>query len=197
MISEINSKSSFQSTLINSNSDLTFAQEEVIKSVLSNFDSSSLSVEDAQEIVSAFQDINVKPSLQLSKLMSSQGFNAQEVGRLAGVNQNGKMLGLQAKVFSFHEDKEENTISNILEKLFEDDSSNESNSSSIYENMMNYTNRILSLNDTSKLNLMTFLEQYKEENTSLSKEDANRVVMSYLSQILNDSNNYNHTSYYA
>ena len=64
---------------------LSSSQDELISSVLENYDASNLSESDAKAIVAAFQDAGIEPSEELASAMEEAGFDAQEVGTLAGV----------------------------------------------------------------------------------------------------------------
>ena len=64
---------------------ISSSQSDEISSILSNYDSSNLSESDAQAIVAAFQDAGIEPSKELESAMEEAGFDAQEVGTLAGV----------------------------------------------------------------------------------------------------------------
>lgn len=89
---EMPSKEDFQSMLssfgfesTSSSQSLSSAQDELISSVLENYDASNLSESDAEAIVAAFQDAGIEPSEELASAMEEAGFDAQEVGTLAGV----------------------------------------------------------------------------------------------------------------
>lgn len=95
---EMPSKEDFQSMLssfgfeapnANENSSLTTSNEDTISSVLAEYDADNLSQSDAQAIVAAFQDAGIEPSEELVSAMNEAGFDAQEVGTLAGVGQQG------------------------------------------------------------------------------------------------------------
>lgn len=71
------------------NESISSSQDEVISSVLENYDASNLSESDAQAIVAAFQDAGIEPSEELASAMEEAGFDAKEVGTLAGVGPQG------------------------------------------------------------------------------------------------------------
>lgn len=87
------SKEDFQSMLSSFGFDvpssgtqsITSSQEDTISSILSNYDADNLSESDAQSIVAAFKDAGIEPSDELVSAMEEAGFDAQEVGTLAGV----------------------------------------------------------------------------------------------------------------
>jgi len=81
--------SSFGFEAQNSSQNLTSSQEESISSILSEYDSSNLSQDDAQAIVAAFQKEGIEASDDLVSVMEEAGFDAQEVGTLAGLTAQG------------------------------------------------------------------------------------------------------------
>lgn len=197
MISSISSysSSSYVSSSTNNSSkqnSLSSSQLDTIESTLSSFDADSLSSEDAMQIVDAFKSAGIRPSEELASAMDSFGFNAKEVGDLAGVSK-----GDMPPPPPPPKDEEIDTVSSLLETLFESEEDDETSSDSSFESIMDYTSRILNLNEKSKSELMNFFENYEKGNSELSKEDVSKVVKNQLSQVLNDPNNYNHTSYYA
>lgn len=91
---EMPTKEEFQSVLsdfgfeVPSSSDfnnLTSSQSDTISSVLENYDANNLSQSDALEIVAAFKEAGIQPGAELESAMEEAGFDAQEVGILAGV----------------------------------------------------------------------------------------------------------------
>jgi len=90
------SKEDFQSMLSafgfeapSENETLSSSQEGTISSILSNYDADNLSKSDAQAIVSALQDEGIQASSELESAMEEAGFDAKEIGTLAGVGQGG------------------------------------------------------------------------------------------------------------
>jgi len=86
---------------VNNSNSLTESQLETISSVLNNYDSTNLSSEDASAIVEAFQAAGIQPSRELANAMSSEGFDAKEVGDLAGIGRGDMpppLLHLQVEV---------------------------------------------------------------------------------------------------
>lgn len=65
--------------------NLTSSQSDTIASVLENYDANNLSKSDALEIVAAFKEAGIQPSAELESAMAEAGFDAHEVGTLAGV----------------------------------------------------------------------------------------------------------------
>ena len=91
---EMPSKEEFQTILsdfgfdVPSNSDsnsLSDSQLDTISSVLEDYDASNLSESDAQEIVAALSDAGIEASGELESALADAGFDAQEIGTLAGV----------------------------------------------------------------------------------------------------------------
>lgn len=206
------SNSSFDyqlSSISNSNSSssnsLSLDEQEIIEEVLSQYDGSSLSQTDAQSIVSAFQDSGIEPSKELSDTMDSLGFNAQEVGKLGGASpQGGQAMGGMPPPpppsSSEDEEEEYDTVSTLLETLFESDDEDDaesSSSSSSFDDLMEYTSRIVNLNENSKEGVMQMLEKYGSQSNEFSQEQTEAIVKNSLSSILSDSNNYKHTSFYG
>ncbi|WP_122892948.1 EF-hand domain-containing protein [Arcobacter peruensis] len=63
--------------------------EEIISSVLADYDADNLTQSDAQAIVAALKDAGIEASEELASAMEEAGFDAQEVGTLAGVGPQG------------------------------------------------------------------------------------------------------------
>lgn len=63
---------------------LSADQKSLIEETLANFDAETLSEEDAQSIVQAFKDAGIKPGKELAQAVSELGFDAREIGELAG-----------------------------------------------------------------------------------------------------------------
>ena len=68
-----------------SQSSLSDEQLLTIEEVLAEYDVDNLTSEDALSIVETFKEAGVAPGQALEEAMSSAGFDAQEVGKLAGV----------------------------------------------------------------------------------------------------------------
>ncbi len=133
--------------------------EEFIASLLSGYDASNISSEDAIEISSALKEAGIAPSRELASVMEESGFNAREIGDLA-------QTGRPPQASSF-------------------------------ESIVDYTSRIMSLTEDMKQEVKDLFNSYKPENTNLTVDEASKVVVNSLSQILSDSNNYKSTSYYG
>ena len=66
-------------------SNIASSQSDTISSILEDYDADNLSQSDAQEIVAALQEAGIEPSSELESAMAEAGFDAKEVGTLAGV----------------------------------------------------------------------------------------------------------------
>ena len=186
-------------------SSLTTSQQETISSVLSQYDASNLSESDAQSIVEAFKAAGIQPGQALEEAMSAEGFDAKEVGSLAGVG--GRHGGGNMPPPPPPSEEEVNSISSLLDTLLnmseeEEDETTATTTTSEYDNssfeeIMEYTSRILSLNETSKTDVMNMLQNLSSQDSSLTEEETADIVKNSLTQILSDSSNYNRVSMYA
>jgi len=174
-------------------SSLSLDQQQVIEDTLANYDASNLSESDAQAIVTAFSEAGIQPSKELAETMQSLGFDAREVGDLAGVS--GQQAGGMPPPPPPSQE-EVDTVSSLIDTLFNSDEDDE-DSTLAFDDVMDYTSRILSLNNESKQEVMDLLEEYGSNSSELSTADVANVVTNTLSQILGDSNNYKRTSFYA
>lgn len=60
-------------------------QRQLISETLEKFDAEALTEEDAQSIIAAFEAAGIEPGQEMAELMAEAGFDAKEVGDLAGV----------------------------------------------------------------------------------------------------------------
>ena len=187
---------------------LSSSQQETISSVLSQFDSSNLSQSDAKSIVESFKEVGIQPSKELASSMEVLGFDAQEVGKLAGVQGGpGGAGGMPPPPPPPppNQEEEENSISALLDTLLdlseddedEDSTTTSSVTSGTFDEVMEYTSRILNLNKTSKEEVMDLFERMSSDETKFTNEEKSTIVKNSLSQILGDSDNYNSFSFYA
>ncbi|MEA2050749.1 MAG: hypothetical protein U9O56_08475 [Campylobacterota bacterium] len=174
-----------------SSSSLSTSQQETIASVLEEFDSSNLSASDAQSIMESFKEAGIEPSEELASAMEAEGFDAKEVGDL------GRGEGGQGMPPPPPSEEEESTISSLLDTILNIDEEDEDGTTSFFDEVMEYTNRILSLNDDSKTEVMDMLEKYSTEETDFTAEETSNILKNSLSQILSDNDNYNRVSVYA
>ena len=207
MISNISSQISSYDTLSTSSStEESSTDQEIIESILANYDAESLSEDDAKAIVSALQDAGIEASSELADAMDEAGFNAQEIGTLAGVGPQGGG-GMPPPPPST---EEVDTLADILAELLESDDDestttstnaySSSSDSTSFEDVLDYTSRIIQLNDTAKDEVMELFESYKsvdEENTEVSSTEVSNALKNSLKDILSDANNYKSVSFYA
>lgn len=189
-------------------SSLSSDQKALIEETLSQYDASSLSADDAKAIVEAFQEAGIEPSKALESAMSTSGFDAKEIGDLAGAGQagGGRPMGGPPPPPS---DEELSTITDLLESLLSDEEDDETTTTSAsttssspytetsftaFNTILDYTNQIVNLKDEAKNEVMSILEDY---NVNEEKQDAQKSVVDSLNNILNKPQNYNRISFYA
>lgn len=64
---------------------LSDEQKQFVTDTLSAFDPESLSADDAKQISARFREQGIAPGRGLAEVMAASGFDAREVGKLAGV----------------------------------------------------------------------------------------------------------------
>ena len=206
------SVSSSQNVSTQSSSTLSSYQKEYIGSLLENYDSSSLSGDDALEIVSALKDQGIAPSEELASTMADSGFDAKEIGDLAGVSGGVPGGGRPAggppppppQGGNQSSEEEESYISELLDSLLsvdeEDESittaSNDVNGVS-FDEVMDYTSRIVNLNEQSQEQVMTLLNELSREDNELTDDQKSTIVKHNLGQLLTNPDNYNRVSFYG
>ena len=196
MINSISSSSTIMADLTkstsstSSTSSLTTAQLETISSVLENYDSSNLSASDAASIIASFEEAGIEASSDLQSAMEDLGFDAKEVGDLGGAGAKGGMPPPPPS------DEEVNSISSLLDSLLSTEE-DESSTSSSTSDIMDYTSRILSLNDSSKDEVMNLLDKYSSDDSGYTQSETNTLLKASLSDILSDNTNYKSVSFYG
>jgi len=185
----------------NTNTTLSDSQKALIEETLSQYDSQNLSQDDAQAIVTAFEEAGIAASGALESAMSASGFDAKEVGTLAGVApaQGGGGKGPMGPPPPPTEE-EISTIEELLESLLssdEDDEESTTTEASSFESILDYTNKIVRLNDDAKTEVVDILNKYNSDENTLSEADTQAYIMNSLKQILSDSDNFNSFSFYA
>ena len=200
-ISSVSSSQVYQPQTSNASksSSLSTDQQAFITDLLSQYDSESLSASDAKEIVKALQEAGIEPSKAMESTMAASGFDAKEIGDLAGVGKGdggGRPMGPPPP-----KKEEMSSVSDLLESLLssdeEEDDTTTSTTSSSFDTVLDYTSKIVSLKDNAKTEVMDLLNKYNSENNTLSKEDTQKFIVNSLSQILKESDNYNTMSFYA
>lgn len=196
MLASISSSSNLSQMTQSSSSSLSSSQKETISSILNQYDSDNISESDAKSIVQSIEDAGFVPSPKLVNTIEELGFDAKEIGELAGLvgKQEGEMPPPPVS------DEEEETISSLLDTLLnieKDEDENSRSTSTSFEDILEYTNRILNLNDESKEDVMELFEKYSNEDGEYSNEEINTLLKNSLSEILSNDNNYNSVSFYA
>ncbi|GAC18355.1 hypothetical protein [Paraglaciecola arctica] len=74
---------------VGSQSSLTDDQTALIEETLSGYDADNLTESDAASIVEAFADAGIAPSSAFADKLAEVGFDAQEIGGLAGADRAG------------------------------------------------------------------------------------------------------------
>ena len=197
-ISSISSSQVYQAQTSSTtkSSSLSTEQQAFISDLLSGYDSESLSASDAQEIVKALQEAGIEPSKAMESTMAASGFDAKEIGDLAGVGKEGggRPMGPPPP-----KKEEMSSVSDLLESLLSSDEEDDSTTSatSSFETILDYTSKIVSLKDDAKTEVMDLLNKYNSEENTLSQADTQKFIVNSLSQILKESDNYNTMSFYA
>ncbi len=197
-ISSISSSQVYQAQTSSTakSSSLSTEQQAFISDLLSGYDSESLSASDAQEIVKALQEAGIEPSKAMESTMAASGFDAKEIGDLAGVGKEGggRPMGPPPP-----KKEEMSSVSDLLESLLSSDEEDDSTTSttSSFETILDYTSKIVSLKDDAKAEVMDLLNKYNSEENTLSQADTQKFIVNSLSQILKESDNYNTMSFYA
>jgi hypothetical protein len=187
---------------VNSNSStqraLSQEQQELISDVLSEYDSSSLTSEDASEIVSAFSEAGITPSKELANYMDSLGFDAKEVGELGGARPPQAMGSMPPPPPPPPKDDTVSALEELLSASSdEDDEDSTTTSSDFSELLLDYTSKIVNLNEKSQEKVQEILDKYSPENSEYSRQDSSKLALIGLGEILKDSSNYNSTVVYA
>ncbi len=167
-------------------------QLETISSILSQYDTDNITQSEAEDIDSALKAAGIQPSAELASAMEVIGFDAREIGDLAEVYRRDNGFGMPPPPLP-NQEQEENEISSLLDTLFTTDNGSEDSDTPISDNIMEYTSRILNLNNESKAEVMSMLAEFSSEDSTYSMEG----IRSSLSSILGNSNNYNRISVYA
>jgi hypothetical protein len=138
MIDSIGSSVSFRPPPPNSagsNNALNSEQTSLIEETLSGYDAKNLTEQDAQSIVETFTDAGINPSAQFEELLTEAGFDARELGSLAGVGEgNNGPSGGQRPPPQGQSDSQGLDLSSVvdyLDNLSESTESNWSDNSSL------------------------------------------------------------------
>lgn len=218
MINSVSSASTFVQTsaVQNSNSQsstLSAYQKQSIGTLLENYDASNLSAKDAVEIVNALKDEGIAPSKELASVIADAGFNAKEIGDLAGVSGGGAAEGGRPaggpppprQGGNQSSEEEQSYLSELLDSLLSVDTTENTTTTSSsatvngvsFSDVMDYTSRIVNLNTQSQEQVMSMLDDLSSKDNQLTNEQKSSVVKYNLGQILSNSENYNRVSLYA
>lgn len=180
---EVPSGSESTSTTTTSSS----SQAETISSILAEYDADNLSESDAKSIVAAFQEAGIEPSEELVSAMAEAGFDAKEVGTLAGVGPQGGGGGGapmassdSSEVYDDMDTNEDGTVS-IAELQAAYSSSSASSTTSVSSNQQNALD-----------NLSVLMDVLKASNTS--EDGTSSVDTKSFDGILKAINNQNNNS---
>lgn len=205
--------SSASSSTSSSSNSLSYQQQQSIDDILSNYDSSNLTQDDALSIIASLQDAGISPSKQVDNAMASLGFDAAEIGELSGlsasndtdaISVSGQIGGMPpppppSSSEDDDDDDDEDTYSTVqtlLDSLFSDEEDENSTVNSS-DTSSDYSDKASNLTKEAKQELINLFNKYNSEDSEYSAEDATTLVKSYLSEMLSDSKNYNHSSLYA
>lgn len=178
-------------------SSLSGSQKSGIEEILSNYDASSLTSEDATEIIEAFEELGVNPSAELESYLDELGFDAAEIGQLSqGSSPQGSMPPPPPPPEV--QDELAQTISELYGDSEDDSTSTNpyasSDTSVSFSNLLDYTSRILSLNEDTQEEVMELFESY---NSADDKSSLANSVRTTLAEILSNQDNYSALSLYA
>jgi Ca2+-binding EF-hand superfamily protein len=168
-----------------SSTSLSSSQSDTISSILSEYDASNLSQSDAQSIVAAFEDAGIEPSEELANAMSEAGFDAKEVGTLAGVGPQGgggaPMASSDSSEVYDDMDTNEDGVVSIAELQAAYSSSSIDSTSSLSSNQQNALD-----------NLSVLMNVIKSSNTS--EDGTSSIDTKSFDGILKAINNQNNNS---
>lgn len=68
--------------------ELNQQQTETVQSILANYDADSLTGDDAKAIIDAFKEAGIHPGESLEGVMEQAGFDARQLGELAGLDKD-------------------------------------------------------------------------------------------------------------
>jgi hypothetical protein len=199
MVSAVSS----QSVSSKNDTSLSSYQKEFIATLLESYDSSSLSSDDALAIVSALKDEGIAPSEELASVMDEAGFDAREVGDLAGLGGAGMPPPPPPQSGNEYSEEEESYVTELLDALLGTDEDDESvTTSSVsngvsFDSVMDYTSRIVNLNEESQEQVMTLLSDLSSEENELTTDQKATILKHELGAILSNEDNYSRVSYYA
>lgn len=200
-VSSVNFSQMLQMSSVHSNgSTLTALQQALIEETLAEYDVDNFSQSDAEAIVAVFEKAGITPSAALESAMSDAGFDAKEVGTLAGVGPQGGGGKGPAGPPPTPTDEELSTIEELLESLLTTDEEEDEESvtaSTSFESILDYTFKIVNLKEDAKTEVMDILEKYGSDANEFTQADTQAYIINSLRQILNEPDNFNSFSLYV
>ena len=193
-----------------SRQELSTSKKEKVLEILSNYDASNLTKEDAQSISNQFKENRIAPSASLKEVITGAGFNADDLKTLSMDSSTQGTKGAKAppppppppppagekkSENDTQSNTEEKTIlEEILAEILDPDTSDEADQTT---QVVDYTNRILHLNDDAKQSVLETFSKYSPQNSTYSKDESRTLITSTLNEILKNDNNYTSLSFYA
>ncbi len=198
MINSISSNVTINYTLAGSTRHtMSTDQKSAVESILSKYDASSITREEAQEISDSFKELEIRPSSDLRETIENAGFDANRLRELSGVE------GIEGKLPPpppppLQNDSEEISIlEEILAEILNSEDE-ETTTLSQSEQIMDYTSRIMNLTDDAKNEIKNLFDKFKPGNeTEYSQKESKNIVTNSLKSILGDYDNYNHVTFYG
>jgi hypothetical protein len=170
-------------------------QKLAVEDILSKYDANNLSQSDAIEISSSFKELGIRPSSDLRQTIEDVGFDADSIREMSQTSEVSSIETRQGPPPRQSNENEESMISEILSGLLESDEDDTTASQSTQ--VMDYTSRIMNLNDEAKDSVKNLFEEFKPGNSDYSQDEVKSIVTSSLQSILSDENNYLHTDILA
>lgn len=200
---------------------LSLEQQTLIEETLAQYDASSLTEADALAIVETFSEAGIEPSKEFASALSSLGFDAKEIGDLAGISGNGAggpsgggrpAGGPPPPPPS---DEEVSSVTDLLEILLSSDDEDDSSTSSTsiisslfsgtgyddagtsFETVLDYTSKIVRLKEDARSDVMSMLNEFNTDEMNFQDEQLQKNLLTNLSEVLSKQENYNTISFYA
>jgi hypothetical protein len=171
-----------------SNTEDTEDLQDILASILEEYDSENLTQEDALEIIDALEAAGIRPSRELGEAMAEEGFDAKEIGDLAGITR-GDMPPPPPPPSG----EDDSSFSGLLSELLD----SEDDENSVYSEADDYSNKIAHLNEQSKSEVEDMLNMFSNIPSDINNQQKTDIIKHTLNSILDNSNNYNRFSMYA
>lgn len=201
MVTSINSNYAINYTAVSNNKDTSISsdQKSAVQRILSNYDANNLSQSDAKQISNSFKEQGIVPSRELRETIESAGFDADAIREMSGDSKG--VQGQQPPPppppppSKNSSNEQQSIIEEILEEILNGEDS-ETSYDSTYQ-VMDYTSRIMNLNESAQNDVKDLFEKFTSPNTEYSKEDFRNIVTNTLKSILSNEDNYNHVEVYG